>query len=117
MSAYSTMGDAAHAVLMSLPVSNPERLSLRDRVPYSAKKLETLTRSWLSRSPEFHVKRKAQWWNTTNRDPIYPSWTAKKTQLPCLPWESGNTCLPGMEAFAAQLNSAIEAPAELRAAA
>jgi hypothetical protein len=88
------------AALMALPVVNPERQSLRDRVPYSAKKLETLTRSWLSASPEFTVKRKAQWWMDTPSKPIYPAWTAKKTQAPCLPFESGRNVLPGMEAFA-----------------
>jgi hypothetical protein len=54
----------------------------------------------------------------TPKAPVYPAWTAKKTQLACLPWESGNTCLPGMEWFAAQVNSAIEPnESELRAAA
>jgi hypothetical protein len=110
--------DKAFAELMALPVVNPERMSLRDRVPYSGKKLATLTKSWLSASPEFTVKRKAQWWMDTPKAPVYPAWTAKKTQLACLPWESGNTCLPGMEWFAAQVNSAIEPnESELRAAA
>jgi hypothetical protein len=90
----------AFAALMALPVVNLERQSLRDAVPYSAKKLETMTKSWLSASPEFTVKRKAGWWNVTPKDPVYPAWTAKKTQAPCLPFESGRNVLPGMEAFA-----------------
>ncbi len=32
---------------------NAPRQSLKDAVPYSAKRLESMTRSWLSLSPEF----------------------------------------------------------------
>jgi hypothetical protein len=92
-------------LFVALDIDDAARPKLRDVVPYSAKKLESLTAKYLSRSPEFTAKRRPQWWNVTNREPKYPAWTNKKTQAPCLPFESGKNVLPGMEAFAAEVQS------------
>ncbi len=75
------------------------RQSLKDAVPYSAKKLDSLTRSWLSHSPEFKPQKVAAWDKPLNREPIFPAWTRSTTQPPCLPFETGRNTLPGMEEF------------------
>lgn len=57
------------AHLMSLPVNDPSRQSLRDAVPFSDKVLESRTCSLLSRSPVFQSN--ARPWEIV---PSYESW-------------------------------------------
>jgi hypothetical protein len=61
---------AALAYLMGSPADAP-RESLSDRVPFSAKTLDRMTRKYLSLSPEFQRVRKPYWWNET---PSYEKW-------------------------------------------
>ncbi len=87
--------------LKALPVDNPERQKLKDRVPGSAKSLERRTRKFLSLSPEF------QRVNPVPLDkiplpqgPRYPAASHGTRQSQPLPFESGTNTLPGMERFA-----------------
>jgi hypothetical protein len=77
-----------------------ERLKTRDEVPYSDKVLEQRTRKYLSRSSEFWTVRPPQWWNITNREPVYPRCSRGSARLAPKPFESGSNVLPGMEDFA-----------------
>ena len=89
--------------LMRLPIDNPERDKLRDRVPFGPKRLDQMTRKYLSLSPEFHVRREPQWWMKTNPEPVYPACSRPPRPAPCKPFESGRNVLPGMEAFAKEV--------------
>ncbi len=61
---------------------------------------ETLARKFTT--PEaFRGKAPArEWWNVTNREPIYPPCSRPPARLAVLPFESGKSVLPGLEAFA-----------------
>jgi hypothetical protein len=74
---------------------------LRELVPYSAKKLESLTRKFCSASPEFAPRTKSvARYADQNLKQRFPTGGPQRTrQSPCVPYESGPNCLPGMEAF------------------
>jgi len=85
--------------LVGLPVDNPERPKLRDRIPLTGKKLEMRARKFTTLAPEFQRSPEPEWWNKTNPEPRYPAHVHGTKQLQCLPFESGDNTLPGMEDF------------------
>ena len=97
------MTDAEWAHLMAIPLDNPERPNLRDRVPLSGSKLETRARKFTSLRPE-------SFWGSTWRKlqepepPLEQRLNAIARRLglgtrnnPPKPFDSGRSCLPGME--------------------
>lgn len=92
--------------LLTLPVVNPDRPSLRDRYAHlDAKRLELRARKFTTLSPVFQRANPLQvheW--PLPKDPVYPSWTRSSCQGKPEPFESGRNCLPGMKAFAEQLS-------------
>jgi hypothetical protein len=85
---------------MSLPLDNPERPRLRERVPFSQKKLDQMTRKFLTLAPEFKPNPIPIDQRPLPKDPIYPAWCRGTRQLPCRPFESGSNTLPGLDHLA-----------------
>ena len=73
----------------------------RDLVPYKAKTLEAKTKHLLSGSPEFAPRTKsvARYADQNLKQRFPTSGPQRTRQSPCVPYESGPNCLPGMEAF------------------
>ena len=82
--------------LMALPQVNPERQSLRDAVPFAPKTLAARAKKFTTPAA-FLTAPKNPW--ITNPKPAYPAWVKGTRQSPCLPFESGDNTLPGMEAY------------------
>jgi len=90
---------------MSLPVDNPDRPNLRDRVPLTGSKLETRARKFTTLRPESFWGSK--WRELREPEPpleqrlnaIARSLGVAPRQSKPVPFESGRSCLPGMEKF------------------
>jgi hypothetical protein len=81
------------------PAYDVERLSTRELVPYSAKVLAAKTKRLLSASAEYAPRSKSNAnYAHQNLKQRYPD-NLFTRQSPCLPFESGDNTLPGMEAF------------------
>jgi hypothetical protein len=84
--------------LMTLPLWKA-RPTLRDRVPGSDKKIATRAKKFSSLSPEYADGANTRFWAAVN-DTSMRLPNLKTRMSPCLPFESGRNCLPGMEALA-----------------
>jgi len=72
---------------------------LRDLVPYSDKKLASMTEKFLSRSPEYRGPRLKSDANYAHQDLRQKLPNPVTRKMPTLPFESGPGVLPGMEEF------------------
>ena len=88
--------------LMALPINDPERMTLRERVPGSDEAVIRRAMKYGSASPEFRSPHVSVLDKPLPKKPIYPAWLGTRVSPP-RPFESGKNCLPGMEAFAAQV--------------
>jgi hypothetical protein len=94
---YETMR-AIRAHLAGLPIVDPERRQMRDMVPGSDAAVIKRAMKYGNASPEFKSPHVSPLCKPLPKHPIYPSWRFTR-QSPCLPFESGENTLPGMEAF------------------
>ena len=68
-----------HQKLMALPVNNPERAKLRDRVRLTPAQLNSKTASWLTLATEYAERRAfAKLRADTLPSNVYPAWTRSK---------------------------------------
>jgi hypothetical protein len=72
---------------------------LRDLVPYSDKKLASMTEKFLSRSAEYRGPRLKSDANYAHQDLRQKLPNPVTRKMPTLPFESGPGVLPGMEEF------------------
>lgn len=95
----------AFAELMALPLDNPERPKLSDRVPIKPERLHARCRKFLTLGAVYS-ERETWCRRQLEAEPPYPQrlravCPVKPTrQAPPLPFESGKNCLPGMELWA-----------------
>lgn len=95
--------------LFSLPVIDPERPKLRDRVPIENDRLHAKCRKFLTLGKEYAERETFRRQMDNPPANVYPAWCKPTVQRKPLPFETYG-CLPGMEAFAAQFPKHLMAP-------
>lgn len=90
--------------LFSLPVIDPERQKLRDRVPIPDDKLPTKCRKFLTLGKEYAEREHFARIMANPPANVYPAWCKPTTQRKPPPFETRG-CLPGMESFYEQIRA------------